>query len=178
MSAILIALLAMLALGFALYPLFRQERLVYAVERTADARLEDLLSAREATYGAIKDLELDRAQGKLSDADYQATRAKYENKALLILQELNLHELRAAHAHLTPHPLAPSPSPDGLHQERGKGGEVCAHCGEPFGADDKFCRRCGAALDTSGCPNCGAAVQVEWKFCKECGAPVGALQAA
>jgi RNA polymerase subunit RPABC4/transcription elongation factor Spt4 len=179
MSAIFIALLAMLALGFALYPLFREERLAYAVEGLAAARLEDLLSAREATYGAIKDLEFDRAQGKLSDADYQTTRAKYENKAMLILQELNLQELRAAHARLTPVPLdPPSPSPDAVHRERGKGrgegGEACANCGEPSSPDDKFCRRCGALVGAAGCLNCGAMLQAEWKFCKLCGTAIGA----
>jgi len=38
---------------------------------------------------AIKDLENDHAMGKLSDADYRTLRAKYETKAVAILQELD-----------------------------------------------------------------------------------------
>ncbi len=160
MSAILIALLAMLALGLALYPLFREERWAYLTGETIDPNLEYLLSAREATYGAIKDLEADHAQGKLSDADYQSTRAKYENKALLILQQLNLQDLRAAsakHAHTS---------------------HACTQCGLSYRAGDKFCARCGSPLGVPACANCGAAIQAEWKFCKKCGAPIAALQPA
>lgn len=162
MSAILIALLAMLALGFALYPLFREERWSLPTGEAIDPNLEYLLSAREATYSAIKDLESDHAQGKLSDADYQSTRAKYENKALTILQQLNLLQLRAANAKAQ---RAPMPS-------------ACAQCGEPIKAGARFCGRCGAPLGVPACVNCGAAIQAEWEFCSKCGAPIAALQPA
>ncbi len=162
MSAILIALVAMLALGCALYPLFREERWSQTTGEAIDPNLEYLLSAREVTYSAIKDLESDHAQGKLSDADYQSTRAKYENKALTILQQLNLLQLRAASAKAQ---RAPIPS-------------ACAQCGEPIKAGAKFCGRCGAPLGAPVCVNCGAAIQAEWKFCNECGAPIVALQPA
>ena len=161
MSAIFIAVLALVALGLALYPLFREERWAYATEPGINPHLENLLSAREATYSAIKDLESDHAQGKLSDADYQAVRAKYENRALLILQELNLVELRAS-----------------TQVQHKVSSPACARCGEAYSPADKFCRRCGAPLGAPACANCGMAIQPEWKFCKQCGAPIGALQAA
>jgi rRNA maturation endonuclease Nob1 len=157
MSAIIITVLTLVAFGFAFYPLFREERWAFATERAVNPHLENLLSAREATYGAIKDLESDHAQGKLSDADYQALRAKYESKALLILQELNLVELRAS-----------------THAQHKSPSRVCARCGEAYSAADKFCRRCGAQLGMPACENCGTAIQPEWKFCKQCGAPIGA----
>ncbi len=161
MSAIIIALLAMFALGFALYPLFREQGWSHATGEAIDPNFEYLLSEREAIYSAIKDLESDHAQGKLSDADYESTRAKYENKALLILQELNLHELRAL-----------------AHTKQTTASHTCAQCGEPFYERDKFCRRCGAPLGMPACANCGTAIQPEWKFCKQCGAPLGVPLAA
>src|SRR5512143_964810 len=89
MSAILIAILAVAAISAALYPLFELERRAGRAGVTIDPNLENLLSAREATYSAIKDLETDHTMGKLSDTDYATLRAKYEGKALSILQKLD-----------------------------------------------------------------------------------------
>jgi len=161
MSAIIITVLTLIAFGFAFYPLFREERWANATERAVNPHVENLLLAREATYSAIKDLESDHAQGKLSEADYQDVRAKYENKALLILQELNLVELRAS-----------------TQVQHKVSSPTCARCGEAYSPADKFCRRCGAPLGAPACVNCGTAIQPEWKFCKQCGAPLGVLQAA
>lgn len=161
MSAIIITVLTMSALGFAFYPLFREEQRAFAMERAVNPRIENLLSAREATYGAIKDLESDHAQGKLSDADYQALRAKHENKALTILQELDICEINAA-----------------AGAKHSSTSRVCTQCGESCSEGNKFCRRCGTSLGAPGCANCGGAIQLEWKFCKQCGAPLGVLAAA
>ena len=70
MSAILIAILAVAAISIALYPIFEVDRRRPRAAVTIDPNLENLLSAREATYSAIKDLETDHAMGKLSDTDY------------------------------------------------------------------------------------------------------------
>lgn len=159
MSAIIIAVLALIALGIALHPLFREQAWAAAPTRVLDPRLESLLSAREASYGAIKDLEVDHAQGKLSDADYQTLRAKYETKALMILQQLNLIETNAA-----------------IRAKRAE--RDCGQCGQPFHAGDKFCARCGASLGDPACASCGEPTKAEWKFCQRCGVPVSALQPA
>ncbi len=159
MSAVLIALLAILAISIAMYPLFAPDQRP-TTAAAIDPNLESLLSAREATYSAIKDLESDHAMGKLSDADYGTLRAKYEGKALRILQELDTIQVRAASA-------AHAPAPNG----------TCPQCGRPFSAGAKFCRGCGANL-TATCASCGAPVTAENKFCRRCGAPVEVLQPA
>lgn len=161
MSAIIIAVIALIAFGLALHPLFRQEPFAFVPAGGLDPNLENLLSSREATYSAIKDLESDHAQGKLSDADYQTLRGKYEAKALAILQQLDQLEAGTA----TP--------PQRISGVDGK----CAQCGESYGAHDKFCRRCGTAL-VSTCVSCGAPVKEGAKFCARCGTPIGALQPA
>lgn len=161
MSAIIIAVIALIAFGLALHPLFRQEPFAFVTADGLDPNLENLLSAREATYSAIKDLESDHAQGKLSDVDYQTLRGKYEAKALAILQQLDQLEMSTA-AHAKPIDAANA---------------TCTQCGEPIGVHDKFCRRCGRVL-APACVFCGAAVKEGAKFCARCGAPIGALQPA
>lgn len=154
MSAILIAVLAMAAISIAVYPLFKPAPRVTA-RGDVDARVESLLSQREATYGAIKELEFDRAQGKLGDTDYAALRAKYETKALGILQQLQAFG-------------KPVVKPDErlLHLPN----NACSQCGEPMAAADKFCRSCGAGLGAR-CTSCGAPIASDNKFCAQCGAP-------
>ncbi len=160
MSAILIAILAIAAISVSLYPLFELERRPVPAGAAIDPTLENLLSAREATYSAIKDLEADHAMGKLSDADYGNLRGKYEAKALTILQKLD-----AAQVIVQPAPRA------------AVAGGTCPQCGASVVAGAKFCRRCGASV-AAVCVSCGAPVSADAKFCRQCGAPVGALQPA
>lgn len=158
MSAILIAILAIAAISIAMHPLFEMNRRS-ARTATIDRNLEDLLSAREATYSAIKDLEADHAMGKLSDADYQNLRVKYEGKALAILQKLDAIQ--------PPAPAKPAAGGPG----------ACPQCGTTNAAGSKFCRHCGTSLGAT-CSACGASVTANAKFCRRCGSPIGALQPA
>ena len=160
MSAILIAILAVAAISLALYPLFGLDRRPARASAPIDPNLENVLSAREATYSAIKDLETDHAMGKLSDADYGTLRAKYEGKALAILQKLD----------------AVQPAVPQTPQATATNG-ACAQCGTPTVAGAKFCRGCGASLAAT-CASCGTPFATDSKFCRRCGSPVGALQPA
>ncbi|MBI4674541.1 MAG: zinc-ribbon domain-containing protein [Chloroflexi bacterium] len=153
MSAILIAGLAVVAIAFALYPLFKNES--HPRHATGpDAAHENLLSQREATYNAIKDLEFDHAQGKISDADYATLREKYETKALNILAQLET----------LGKPIVKEDSRP-LHLPN----NGCPRCGEPVASHDKFCANCGNAL-TTRCSACGSALDASDKFCPHCGA--------
>ncbi len=160
MSAILIAVLTVVAISIALYPLFELERRPVRAASAIDPNVENLLSAREATYSAIKDLETDHAMGKLSDTDYANLRAKYEGKAMTILQQLD------AVRPVVPAAASAAASPG-----------TCAQCGTPIVAGAKFCRGCGAALGAT-CVTCGTPLTAESKFCRHCGSPVAALQPA
>ncbi len=160
MSAILIAILAIVAISISLYPVFELERRTAPAGAAIDPTIENLLSAREATYSAIKDLEADHAMGKLSDEDYGNLRAKYEAKALTILQKLD-----AVQVNVSPAPRA-----------AGSGG-TCPQCGLTVAAGAKFCRHCGASISTF-CAACGAPIAADAKFCRRCGSPVAALQPA
>jgi hypothetical protein len=57
--------------------------------RSARAEIADLEAAREAKYREIRDAELDRRTGKLSDSDYEATDRTLRAEAIAILNELD-----------------------------------------------------------------------------------------
>jgi hypothetical protein len=54
-----------------------------------DPRVADLEARKEAKYREIRDAELDRAQGKLSEADWKAADAELRAEAIEILKELD-----------------------------------------------------------------------------------------
>lgn len=57
--------------------------------RSAADELADLEAARDAKYREIRDAELDRRTGKLSEEDYEATDRSLRAEALAILNALD-----------------------------------------------------------------------------------------
>lgn len=97
---------------------------------------------------ALKEIEFDRATGKLSDADYAALSTRYSAAAIAALDEAP-----AAVA-------APVAS-----------GARCLRHGDRSGADARFCSECGAGLvDRAGaCLACGFTAPADAVFCPGCG---------
>jgi hypothetical protein len=60
-----------------------------AVTATEDPRIADLQARKEAKYREIRDAELDRQQGKLSQDDWQRQDAELRREAIAILKELD-----------------------------------------------------------------------------------------
>ncbi len=54
-----------------------------------DPRRADLEARKEALYRQIRDAELDRAQGKLSDADFERLDAELRRDAIATLKEID-----------------------------------------------------------------------------------------
>src|SRR5205085_8757803 len=77
-------LLSVSALAFVLYPLF------FPTRRAAARSSRDTAAADDSAIVALREIEFDRATGKLSDADYAELRRNYGERAL--------HEMRAARA--------------------------------------------------------------------------------
>ena len=63
-------------------------------ERLDNSRLEELQAAKEAKYREIKDAELDREMGKLSQDDWRAVDRDLRGEAIEILRELDRLEGR------------------------------------------------------------------------------------
>jgi hypothetical protein len=58
-------------------------------EEDVDAQREELEAERDAKYGEIRDAELDRRTGKLSDADWRAIDRTLRREAIEILRRLD-----------------------------------------------------------------------------------------
>lgn len=56
---------------------------------TEDPVLAEIEARKEAKYREIRDTEMDRAQGKLSDADFARQNAELRREAIEILKELD-----------------------------------------------------------------------------------------
>jgi flagellar biosynthesis/type III secretory pathway M-ring protein FliF/YscJ len=60
-----------------------------ASRRIEDPRIAELQARKEAKYREIRDAELDREQGKLSQADWSRQDAELRREAIAILKELD-----------------------------------------------------------------------------------------
>jgi membrane protein implicated in regulation of membrane protease activity len=85
----LILLAALVAVVVA-RPLMRPGR----EERLDNSRLQELRAAKEAKYREIRDAELDREMGKLSQEDWRAVDRDLRGEAIEILRELDRLEGR------------------------------------------------------------------------------------
>jgi flagellar biosynthesis/type III secretory pathway M-ring protein FliF/YscJ len=88
---IILALLIVAAVvWFVSVPLRRTtEQSEAASRRIEDPRVAALEARKEAKYREIKDAELDREQGKLSQADWSRQDAELRRDAIAILKELD-----------------------------------------------------------------------------------------
>jgi hypothetical protein len=120
---------------------------------------DDDFSRRAVALRALKEIEFDRATGKLADADYDALTRKYTGEALVALREVEA----------TPLPVATRPSHPGP-------AVTCPTDGPRPEADARFCSACGRRLgDAPGyCTRCGIALEPEASFCARCGVKVAA----
>jgi hypothetical protein len=134
---------------------------------------------------ALREIEFDRATGKLSDEDYEALKSKYTAEALAVLRaETPAGEAgEAAGSSESPPvsepPAAPTASTDpveALIAERLRqlqaGSARCPTCGPRPESDALYCSRCGRSLSVGGCAECGAPLIPGSRFCESCGVAV------
>lgn len=72
--------LALAALSFVLYPLLVPERAAIGPEPITPSMPSE--PARNQAVDALREIEFDRATGKLSDSDYAALKASYTQRAV------------------------------------------------------------------------------------------------
>ena len=180
--------MAFVAVGLVLQPLLVPSAGRRAGGATApQVEFEDITesaSPKVQALLALKEIEFDRATGKLSDEDYEQLKAKYAAVAL--------DAMRAEEA------VEAGPAPQGavadaaeeLVRLAAEGAlTVCPNCGPRPEADAAFCSDCGRALakqtpvrekavgKVAFCEACGTKLTAGAKFCPECGAKVGAVTA-
>lgn len=151
-------LLAVGALAFVLYPLF------FAVRPRVSSRvaLADPRAADDSAIVALREIEFDKATGKLSESDYQELQQLYAARALREMRRVGGTNAIEASADPIEARVRAFRS---THRE-------CLTCGLRPEADAIYCSNCGAFLDRA-CPECGAEIpEPGATFCTRCGIPL------
>ena len=141
--------LAIGALAFVLYPLFFDQPVARA---TPPPRVESW--SDDVAVAALREIEFDRATGKLSEADYAQLKEQYTRQALARMRR------------------APGVEEDDLEATiRAYRAErpACERCGPRPEAAAIFCSNCGQYLP-GRCEQCGQRVEEAGaRFCSACG---------
>ena len=164
--------LAVGAAALVLRPLLREETEGPTPVPAQSPQAPDQASAVEA----LREIEFDRATGKLSDTDYASLRATYTREALAEMRARDrvggAPDSTAVGA-ATPPAGADDPVEAALRDYRARAPRCPEHGARPQ-ADARFCSDCGRFL-TGRCPGCGAACEdPEQRFCRDCGTALAA----
>ena len=145
-------LLSLVVLGYVLAPL------IIGVKRQAAYKPSLVPGAQDLSIAALREIEFDRATGKLSDADYSALRERYAGEALAAM--------RAAEDPAAP--LVADPAEAAIRAYR-SAHPTCGTCGIRPEPDAVYCSNCGSFLPGK-CGSCGASVTASGvRYCLDCG---------
>lgn len=154
-------LLAVAALAFVLYPLFFE-----MAERSRDPA-PDHRAADDSPILALREIEFDRATGKLSETDYAELKKTYSERALSELRSADRSRAEALIASLDT--SAPLDAIEARVREYRLTHQACVTCGVRPEADAAYCSTCGAYLERL-CPQCAAEItEAGAAFCSTCG---------
>jgi hypothetical protein len=158
LALVLGTLLAVGALAYVLLPLFVGATIV-PPRRGASAR-EGAASMEKEAVVALREIEFDRATGKLSDGDYDELKSRYTERALAAMRVV------ASGA-----PDDPVEAAVLAYRARLRS---CARCGPRPEPDAAYCSNCGHYLPGE-CGSCGAGVEEAGAaFCASCGRQLAA----
>ena len=152
-------LLAVGALAFVLYPLFAGAGLTpFRAPLTAK---QVAGAAEQEAVVALREIEFDRATGKLSDSDYGELHARYTERALAAM--------RGGASNVSPD----DPVEDAVRAYRARLSQ-CGTCGPRPEPDAVYCSHCGRYLP-GACGVCGNSVsEPAAAFCAACGRQLAA----
>jgi len=156
MSALIIGtVLALGALSFVLYPMFFDTGRAAAAHARAGGSDAD----EAAAVAALRELEFDRATGKLSEADYAELKTRYTKSAIAAMRR------GAGTAGVRPTDAEIEAEVRAVRQRL----VGCPTCGPRPESDAIFCSNCGRYLNDR-CATCGApVVALDARYCNNCG---------
>lgn len=134
--------LAAAAVLLVLDPLIRPQT---APPEDFEPERDPVLDRRDLALAALKEIEFDRATGKLSDDDFDRLRRRYAGDAVTALREAD-------------EALQPGTSEDAVERliaetrVKVRGKKFCSQCGGLLEGSGKFCVECGAATNGGGTP--------------------------
>jgi hypothetical protein len=159
--ALLIGILVALgAVALVLEPIVRPPRAAAPDTLSFEPEDDPLGHRKDLALAALKEIEFDRATGKLDDADYEKMKARYTAEAL--------EAIRAADAAAAPVPQEPALARAQVPAGVGAGADGAAAAADPVEALVAAKRR--ASKGRKFCTECGAELEGTGKFCVECGA--------
>jgi hypothetical protein len=145
--------LAVGALAFVLYPLFFP-----SAEAQSPAEPGAAGSTGDSAIVALREIEFDRATGKLSESDYAELKSTYSARALAEMRKVDGTETAA--------PMDPIEARVRAYR---RARQDCPTCGLRPEPDAIYCSSCGIFLDKS-CPSCKAPItEPSAAFCSTCG---------
>jgi hypothetical protein len=153
--------IALIAVAFVLVPRFRDA--AAAPRATAPKPAADRDTDDDAV-GALREIEFDRATGKLSDADYTTLKSRYTAEALDVMRAAESEAATTDVSDLAEEAIL-------RYRQRSAG---CVSCGPRPEPDALYCSTCGRYLP-GRCNGCGAVVnEPAARFCTSCGKTLAA----
>jgi len=106
---------------------------------------------KQLVLRSIKELEFDRAMGKVSEQDFAEMSGRLRQRATRLITQLDAGvSYRDQIQKEVARRMADRPVHAGADGASAPGNAVkCPHCGTANDTDAKFCKRCGASLETS-----------------------------
>jgi hypothetical protein len=128
---------------------------------------------------ALKEIEFDRATGKLSEDDYLFLKTKYSEQALAAIKE---EEVPAGAGAAGVGVDAAPADVESLIAARARairtaaasGVPTCPTCGPRPEVDAIYCSDCSARLVAGTCGQCNAPMEAGSRFCERCGSRAAA----
>ena len=118
-------------------------------QSSSSAQVQELVERQGQLYAAIKEVEFDKALGKLSTKDFEDLRRDLENEALRVIKRLDQVQdpsgTRTLRESIEADILA-------LRQSKAKPPEPCPNCAAPSREKDCFCSSCGTRLGQQANP--------------------------
>lgn len=130
----IIALAALIVIGVLFFTLRIRDK--HLPPEESETPIKPLEEAKVRIYEALRDLQFEYRLGKLSDADYQASKQELQKELARVLQQIG--------------ETAATPSKPPVKAEAKAKGNVCPHCGASFKDKLKFCGECGKAMEAAG----------------------------
>ncbi len=107
--------------------------------------LADLETQRDTILASIKDLELDREMGKVSDDDYSQMNALFRHDAVGVLQQIDA--MNGSSSGKAAKRKAVETELKSLQDSKKSQAKLTCHqCGNTVAIDDLFCNHCGTEV--------------------------------
>jgi len=129
---------------------------------------------------ALREIEFDRATGKLSEDDYRRLKAKYESDAIAAIRAEEAAQAGGAAAVAGPGASADlsERAEELIRRARQSAARSCPTCGPRPEPNAVFCSQCGRSLlvpeAAARCRTCGAPLADGAKYCAQCGGAIAA----